>query len=214
MASLRRCLELLPWLLGCSPAKAVSSREASSERSRLAAVSAALGCVLGGQRARLDADRYVLIYRSTCLVELLVLSHACAVLQQARPAPSARPPLATVRGRGLVGRFWLSCSLRAAVSLSSEDAFRFSLFSKCSRSSLANLFIRSLIMPSTLADCSSVSFIIVVTTSTSLRSPGTVNAFCLRLKILCCIADLFSYSSCQWCRTPQRPAWLSYPSTL
>ena len=84
------------WLPGCAPAKAVSSREVSSERSRLAAVSAALGCAPLGQRAPLEADTYSLIDRPTRLMDPPSLSRACAVPQQARPAPSPRSPSATV----------------------------------------------------------------------------------------------------------------------
>ena len=46
----------------------------------------------------------------------VLFSRACAVPQQARPAPSPRSPLATVRRRGLVVRCCPSCSLRAALS--------------------------------------------------------------------------------------------------
>ena len=83
---------------------------------RLAAVSAALGCVLGGQQAPLNADTYVLIERSTRLVDLLCSSRACAVPQQARPTPSPRSPLATVRRRTLCVMSCPSCSFRAAPS--------------------------------------------------------------------------------------------------
>ena len=78
----------------------VSTRKVSSERSRLAPASAALGCMPRGQWAPLDAR----------LVEPPELSRACAVLGRARPAPSPRSPLATVRRRGLVVGSCLRCS--------------------------------------------------------------------------------------------------------
>ena len=77
-----------------------------------------LGVVPHGQRSPLDADTYVLIDRPTRLVEPPSLSRACAVLQQARRAPSPRSPLATVRRRGLVVKSYPSCSPRAALSSS------------------------------------------------------------------------------------------------
>ena len=95
-------------LPGCIPAKTVVSSRL--ERSRLAAVSAALGSAPRGQRAPPD--------RSTRLVDPPLLFPCLAVLQQARPAPSPRSPLATVRRRGLAAR---SCSLRAALLPSSSS---------------------------------------------------------------------------------------------
>ena len=103
---MRGCLEHLHGHLGAHPAKAVSSREASSNRSRVAAVSPALGC---------DADTYVWIDWSTRLAEPPLLSCECAVMRQARPTPSPRSPLATVRRRGLVVKSCPSGSLQAAV---------------------------------------------------------------------------------------------------
>ena len=101
-ASLRRCLKL---------------------RACLSAVSTELGCLPRGQRARFDADTYVLIVRLTRLVEPPVLSRVLSCNKH-------------VRRRGLV-RSCPSCSIGAAVSSSLTTAASTSLAqgALCSRSS-------------------------------------------------------------------------------
>ena len=75
-----------------SPAKALEQCHAA----------AAFGCVPRGQRAPLEADMYVVIVPSTCLVEpSLLSSRVCAVLQQAHSATSPRSPLTTARREAL-----------------------------------------------------------------------------------------------------------------
>ena len=70
----------------------VSTREVPSERSRLAAVSAALGCVPRGQGALLDADTHVLIHRALpCLCCPAASTSGTESTVASRDCPSARP---------------------------------------------------------------------------------------------------------------------------
>ena len=85
-------------------------REASSEYSHLPSQPSPQRFVLAW--SPLDANTYVLTDPSTHLVEpSLLSSRACAVLQQARHAPSPRSPLATPRRRSLVVKSDPNCSL-------------------------------------------------------------------------------------------------------
>ena len=106
-------------------ASGLESREVRSKRSRLAAVSAALGCVPHGQRAPLGA------------------ALPCLCCPAASTSGAEWSPLATVRRRGLVVRSCPRCSLRVALSFLTtaastlaHNASSSSFFSKCSRSSL------------------------------------------------------------------------------